>query len=156
MWHHLHSLLRHNWQYIWFGSPFLLLHFLPIHAYFYPFTTVFTHPNDRWMGLCIKQCMSTTVQATSAQTRVYKCIQKQEKLHNFGLSIRCQNCGRHRHTAQVPAFNNVRNLGHVIVLAQAVCKTVLYSLEALSKYVWCKTSWKCVSKPAFKGRCERQ
>ena len=40
-------------QLIWktfFGS-FI---FLPVHPYFYPSTTVFTRPNDRWTGLCIK------------------------------------------------------------------------------------------------------
>ena len=42
MWHHLHSLLRHNWQY-GFGRPILLFHFfihppifLPVHNKFYP------------------------------------------------------------------------------------------------------------------------
>ena len=33
---------------------FLLLHFLPVHPYFYPSIFVFTRPNDGWMGLCIK------------------------------------------------------------------------------------------------------
>ena len=28
------------------GRPFLLLHFLSVHPYLYPF--VFTHPNDGW------------------------------------------------------------------------------------------------------------
>ena len=36
------------------GRPFLLLRFLPVHPYFYPFTTIFTRPNDECMGLCIK------------------------------------------------------------------------------------------------------
>ena len=62
------------------------------------------------------------------QTTVYKCIQMHGKGHTFGLLIM-------EDTNVLPAFNNVRNLGHVIVLAQAVCKTVLYSLEALSKYL---------------------
>ena len=37
---------------------FLLLRFFyPIHPYFYPSTTVFTHPNDGWTGLCTKLCL---------------------------------------------------------------------------------------------------
>ena len=54
-WHHLHSLLRHNWQYLWFlNIIFRSFIFLPVHPYFYPSTTVFTRPNDGWMCLCIK------------------------------------------------------------------------------------------------------
>ena len=34
-----------------FGRSFLLLLVLPIHQYFYPSTTGFTWPNDRWTGL---------------------------------------------------------------------------------------------------------
>ena len=53
MWHHLHSLLRHNWRYLWFWNLFL-----PVHPYFYPSTMVCTRPNGGWTGLCIKLCMS--------------------------------------------------------------------------------------------------
>ena len=34
----------------------LLLHFLPVHPYFYLSTIVFTRPNDGWAGLCMKLC----------------------------------------------------------------------------------------------------
>ena len=36
MWHHLHSLSRHNWQYVCFFTPLLLPIFLPVHNSFYP------------------------------------------------------------------------------------------------------------------------
>ena len=54
IWYHLHSLLRHNWQYLWFSKTFFPPSFLPVHPYFYPSTRVFTRPHDRWTGLCIK------------------------------------------------------------------------------------------------------
>ena len=38
MWHHLDSLLRHNWQYLWFWKKF----FAP--SLFYPSTHISTHP----------------------------------------------------------------------------------------------------------------
>ena len=34
-WHHWHSLLGHNWQYLWFGKTFML-YFVPVHNRFYP------------------------------------------------------------------------------------------------------------------------
>ena len=34
----------------------LLLHFLPVHPYFYLSIFVFTRPNDGWKGLYIKLC----------------------------------------------------------------------------------------------------
>ena len=39
---------------------FLLLHFFPVHPYFYTSTTVFTRPN----GLCIKLCLGVTTSNT--------------------------------------------------------------------------------------------
>ena len=40
MWHHLHSLLRHNWQYLWFWKTFFLWSFI-----FYLSTThIYTRP----------------------------------------------------------------------------------------------------------------
>ena len=56
MWHHLLSLLGHNWQYLWMvlEDLFLRLHFFyPSTHIFYPSTTVFTCPNDGWTGLYI-------------------------------------------------------------------------------------------------------
>ena len=48
-------------------DPFLLLHFLPVHPYFYPSIFVFTRPNDGWMGLYIKLWVLTSrVSQTSA------------------------------------------------------------------------------------------
>ena len=37
-----------------FFVPSFFIHPPPIHPYFYPSIFVFTHPNDRWSGLCIK------------------------------------------------------------------------------------------------------
>ena len=50
-----HPFSRHNRQYD-FGRYFWSFLFLPVHhqLYFYPATSGFTHPNDGWMGLCIK------------------------------------------------------------------------------------------------------
>ena len=54
MWHHLHSLLRHNWQYLMFWNIFFCSFiFLPVHPYFYLSTMTFTRPNDRWTDLSI-------------------------------------------------------------------------------------------------------
>ena len=43
-----------------FGRPFisLLLHFLPVHPYFYPSIFVFTRPNGGWTSLYIKLCFT--------------------------------------------------------------------------------------------------
>ena len=52
MWHILHSFVRHNSQYQIFYD--FMLHFFPVHPYFYPSKTGFTCPHDGWTGLCIK------------------------------------------------------------------------------------------------------
>ena len=63
-WHHFHSL-----------TFSLLLHFLPVHPYFYPSIFIFTHPNDGWTGLYIKLCgppypaINTTHRAVAHHTR---------------------------------------------------------------------------------------
>ena len=54
----LHSLLRHNWQYLRFWKTFFAPSFFTRppdhHPYFDPLTMVFTHSYDGWTGLCMK------------------------------------------------------------------------------------------------------
>ena len=52
--HVWHPFSRHIYDLFW--RPFLLPHYLPVHWYFYPSTSGFTCPNDRWTDLCMKLC----------------------------------------------------------------------------------------------------
>ena len=50
---------------------FLLLHFLPIHPYFYPSIFTFNRPNDGWTCLCIKLCNYGAIHATKIMLIFY-------------------------------------------------------------------------------------
>ena len=54
-WYHLHSLLRHNWQHLWFWKTFFAPSFLPVR---HPSTRISTRPQRflpiQMTGLCIK------------------------------------------------------------------------------------------------------
>ena len=96
MWHHFHSLLRHNWQYLWLWKTFFFFCsfiFLPVHPHFYPFTTVFTRPNDGWMGLYIKLWLQLQVTANCSGNG--PCTEQQEwhGLHFVVLNCVTSNSG---------------------------------------------------------------
>ena len=73
MWHHLHSLLRHNWQYLWFWKTlfFLLLNFFT-HQ---PWTSTSTVLPVQMMGLCIKLCFVLRCFCTKFTRWLLWCVQ---------------------------------------------------------------------------------
>ena len=73
VWHHLHSLLRHNWQHLWFWDTFLFYSFIffPVHPYFYLSTMVFTRPNEGWTGLCLKLWLEAFLSQLEDDTEFY-------------------------------------------------------------------------------------
>ena len=68
MWHHLHILFRHNWQYLWFWKNFFLLHlftrppiFQPVHNGFYPSKWWVDGSLLRAMHLCNLYCRNSII-----------------------------------------------------------------------------------------------